>query len=216
MGWKQYRKIKQGEFIVVGYDMAMGGPDYSCAVFLSKTALDVPLIFHDRCVATEATNEIVPILEKISDITGVSPVIAPEANAGGVYEIERINALNRLNKFKMYKPQPVGNIDKGDPTKYGFITNTATRPKMLEDLKNAIDHRLIGIYDEVLIDELFSFIVVKSSVAWKAQAEQNSHDDLVMALAIAWQLYQTEEPHKLKADYKDFPDDTRQFNKGFY
>jgi hypothetical protein len=32
----------------------------------------------------------------------------------------------------------------------------------------------------------------------KAQAEQGAHDDLIMALAIAWQLYQSESPPSTK------------------
>jgi hypothetical protein len=47
-------------------------------------------------------------------------------------------------------------------------------------------------------------------------AETNAHDDLVMSCAIAYQLYQTEEPTKLKVDFKDFPDDSKLFNRGFY
>ena len=44
---------------------------------------------------------------------------------------------------------------------------------------------------------------VKTSASWKAQAEHGAHDDLVMALAIAWQLYQICEPEKVaKTDAK--------------
>jgi len=41
---------------------------------------------------------------------------------------------------------------------------------------------------------MFSFIISQTSTSWKAQAEQGAHDDLIMSLAIAWQLYQTENP----------------------
>jgi hypothetical protein len=65
---------------------------------------------------------------------------------------------------------------------------------MLSMLKEAIDNRLIRIYDKPTITEMFSFIISQTSSSWKAQAEQGAHDDLIMALAIAWQLYQTEHP----------------------
>lgn len=63
---------------------------------------------------------------------------------------------------------------------------------MLSMLKEAIDNRLITIYDKPTVNEMFSFIVSQTSSSWKAQAEQGAHDDLIMALAGAWQLYQTE------------------------
>ena len=78
---------------------------------------------------------------------------------------------------------------------------------MLEDLKNAIDGRLIRIYDEHTVNEMFSFIITQTSSSWKAQAEQGSHDDLIMSLAIAWQLYQTEVDNSSVNNYvpqKDF------------
>lgn len=95
-------------------------------------------------------------------------------------------------------------------------TNTATRPKMLADLKEAIDKRLIKIYDKRTINEMFSFIVVQTSTAWKAQAEKGANDDLVMALAIAWQLQQSEkEPTEGMEEL--LPDDTKMFSEdGFY
>ena len=65
---------------------------------------------------------------------------------------------------------------------------------MLADLKECIDNRLIKLYHQKTVEEMFSFIVVQTTTTWKAQAEQGGHDDLVMSLAIAWQLYQSEEP----------------------
>ena len=58
---------------------------------------------------------------------------------------------------------------------------------MLQDLKEAIDGQLLKLYDKATVNELFTFIISKTG---KPQAEQNTHDDLVMSLAIAWQLYQ--------------------------
>lgn len=193
MGFRQYRPIEPGEFFVVGYDLSSGMSDSSAVQFLSKTKLDVPLVFHDKVLATEATNKILPTLERIFDITGVAPVIAPERNAGGTFEIDRLNTLNRSNKFRMYQTKTFGNIENPVEKKYGWDTNSATRPRMLSDLKEAVDKQLIRIYDKPTINEMFSFIVAKTTTTEKAQAESGAHDDLIMSLAIAWQLQQTEE-----------------------
>jgi hypothetical protein len=216
MDFRQFRKIEKGEFFIVAADTSAGMGDYCAVQFLSKTKLDIPLVYHSKLLATEMTNALHPVLEKLSDLTGVKPIVTYERNAGGVFELERLSALNRLGKYRIHKMMTYGSIDNPDVSKLGWDTNSATRPKMLADWKEAVDKHLVAIYDKPTINEHFSFILSQTSSSIKAKAESNAHDDLVMSCAIAYQLYQTEEPHKLKADYKDFPDDTRQFNKGFY
>lgn len=191
--FRQYRNLSAGEFIVVGVDTSTGVNDYCSAQFLSKTNLDVPLIFHSRILATEMTNKLFPVLEKIHDITGVSPVVAYERNAGGVFELERLAMLNKNNKYRIYLTKNVGNIENPNEKKIGWDTNSATRPHMLSQLKEAVDTHLFKIYDKPTVNEMFSFIISRTSSMQKAQAEAGAHDDLIMSLAIAWQLYQTEE-----------------------
>ena len=65
---------------------------------------------------------------------------------------------------------------------------------MLQELKEAIDGKLITIYDEPTVTEMFSFIRNKGNSRWRAEAEKNAHDDLIMSLAGVWQLYQSEKP----------------------
>lgn len=193
--FKQYRKIDRNEFIVAGADTASGGHDYSACQFLSKTKLDVPLVWHSQLTTTEMTNAIHPVLERTFDVTGVPPVVCYERNAGGSFEMDRLAHLNRYNKYRLYVDKlSQGTLDQPEAKKYGWTTSTATRPKMLEDLKNAIDNHLLRIYDKATVNELYSFIVVKTSSSWKAQAESNAHDDLVMSLAIAWQVQQLHSP----------------------
>jgi len=191
--FKIYRRLEEGEFILIGCDTASGGLDFSTAQFLSKTKLDVPIVYRSKKTTSYMTDELLPILNDIHDKTGIPPVIAYERNNGGSFELERLSRLNRLNKFKLYV-QPVGQGDfyPGTPRKYGWTTSSATRPVMLQDLKEAVDNVLIRIYDRETINEMFAFIVNQVSTGWRAQAEKGSHDDLIMSLAIAWQLYQNE------------------------
>lgn len=190
---KHYRNLDHGEFIVVGVDTAAGGTDYCAAQFLSKTKLDVPIVYHQHTLASEMTPVLQQELERIYDVTGVAPVVAYENNNGGIFELERLATLNRLNKYKIFTMPTYGAMTNPQPTKLGWSTNTATRPKMLADLKECIDGHLIKIYHKRTIEEMFSFIVVQTTTTWKAQAESGGHDDLVMSLAIAWQLYQSEQ-----------------------
>jgi len=190
---RQYRDLEPGEFLVVGADTAAGGPDFCAAQFLSTGKLDVPLVYHSNVLATEMTPDMVKILNRIYDITGVRPVVAYERNNGGVFEMERLSRLNKEQKYQVYHMIKYGsNRRRKITSKLGWDTNSATRPKMLTDLKEAIDARLFHIYDKKTIEELFSFITVQTSTQWRAQAETNAHDDLLMSLAISWQLYHTE------------------------
>lgn len=200
--FRQYRKIEPNEKIVVAADTSSGLGDYCAVQFLSKTRIDVPLVYHRKIIATEMTNEIYPVLEKIYDITGNKPVVAYERNAGGVFEMDRLASMNRLGKFTVFKMPNIGVVSPSEPSRLGWDTNSATRPAMLSQLKEAIDNKLLRIYDKPTIEELYSFVVVQTTASVKAQAEAGMHDDLVMSLAIAWQLYQT-------AEFEEIPDTTQ-------
>lgn len=190
MSFRQYRDFEHDEQVVVAVDTSAGGLDYTCAQFLSRKHFDIPLVYHSKKTATEFTNVLPKALNKIYDETGIRPLVAYERNNGGAFEMDRIAAMNRDGKYDIFKMPTFGQVDNPDSVRLGWDTNTASRPKMLSELKEAIDKKVITIYDKPTINELFSFIVVQTSSSWKAQAEVGAHDDTVMALAIAWQLHQ--------------------------
>ena len=203
MSWKQYRKIERGEFLLVAVDTSSGGNDYGVAQVLSKTKIDVPLVWHSNVTTAAFIPDLVRVLNQLYDLTGVKPVVAIERNNGGAFLADRLAGLNLSGKYTVFKMPNYGVENAQDSVRYGWDTNTATRPKMLQDLKEALDRRLVTIYHKQTIAECLSFVVVKTSASWKAQAEHGAHDDLVMALAIAWQLYQICEPEKVaKTDAK--------------
>lgn len=194
--FRRYRDLKSGEFIVAFADTSAGAGDYCAVQFLSKDKLDVPIVYHSKQTATDMTPLLHKELERIYDVTQTKPVIAYERNAGGVFELERLAALNRLGKYRVYQMKANEGTTKSTSVsiKLGWDTNSATRPIMLQMLKEAIDKKLLKVYDKPTINELFSFIIKQTETSWKAQAERGAHDDLVMSLAGAWQLFQSEEP----------------------
>lgn len=206
-----YRELEQNEFIVVGGDCSQGGEDYNVCQFVSKTRLDVPIMYRSRGVAAQMTAALVPALNFVYNKTGVKPVVALERNNGGASEMERLSVLNREQKYTVYQMRQVGVIDADVTPKLGFDNNTATRPVILGNLKDAIDAQALGVYDETTITEMYSFVIRNG----KPQAEQGAHDDTIFALGIAWQLYQTEDApsHVLPME---FPVDTDMFKGGFY
>ena len=193
--FRRYRKWNPDEFILCYADTSWGGVDYSAAQFLSYDSLDVPLVYHQQGLSSDMTPLLHLELERIYDMTKIKPVVSYERNNGGVAELERLKALNRNGKYRIYTQYTgLGTTDiTENDTRLGHDTNSATRPTMLAQLKDAIDNKLIRLYDGLTVEEMFSFVIKQGkSGNWKAQAENGAHDDLIMSLAGAWQLYQTE------------------------
>lgn len=196
MPWRKYRDFQRGEFVLIFGDTAWSGGDACAAQFMSHNQLDVPLVYHEFTVASEMTPLLHEKAKEIRKITGIPPVLCLERNNGGVAELERLKRLNRNGDYVIYreKVRTGYKSSEGEGAKLGYTTSSATRPIMLGMLKEAIDNQLITIYDRPTITEMFSFVEKQTPSGWKPQAEKNAHDDLVMALAGAWQMYQTERP----------------------
>ena len=168
-------------------DTAVGANDFCAAQFLSSDKLDIPLVYHGQVSATAMTPLLHRELEDIYTVTGVQPCVCYERNNGGVFELNRLSTLNKNQKYYIYEQRDINGKSNG---RFGWDTNTATRPKMLQDLQECINNKLLFIYDKPTVTELYQFIISKTG---KPQAEAGAHDDLVMSLAGAWQLYQSEQ-----------------------
>lgn len=186
--FRVYRQPEPGEFFIVAGDCSQGGNDFNACQFLSKSRLDVPVVYHSRGVAAQMTAEVFPVIEKLFDITGIPPIVCFERNNGGASEMERLAALNRLSKYSLYIKTLPGQVAPQQTNKYGWDTTGASRGGMIGDLSDTIENRIISLYDKPTIDELFSFIKVYRAGRWTGEAEKGSHDDLTIALAIANEL----------------------------
>ena len=74
--YRTYRTLETNEFILCAVDTASGGGDYTAAQFLSKTKIDVPLVYHSKTTTSDYIPTLADTLNKIFDITGVRPVVA--------------------------------------------------------------------------------------------------------------------------------------------
>jgi len=70
---------------------------------------------------------------------------------------------------------------------YGFPTNSKTRPQILSELEKWIRERLIPYMSDELLYELESFVYHDHGTSPRAQ--EGANDDLVMAAAIAYEMY---------------------------
>ena len=190
--FKLYRTITANEFFVVGGDCAQGGVDSNLIQFMSKTNTDIPLKLKMPGVAANMTPYLHQALEWIYDQTKVKPVVALERNNGGASEMHNLMMMNKNGKYRIYQMKNRGTEEGQDRSKdLGWNTTSESRPRMLGDWKVAYDGQMIRLYDQDTLSEHKTFIVAKNG---KPEAAPNTHDDEVISCAIAWQLYQTENP----------------------
>jgi phage terminase large subunit len=200
-----YREPEQGEFCVIGADPAEGG-DNSTFVVMSKFKSDVIMVGIGKEESSLLGHKLNHVGKWINKKTELYPCIGVERNTGAA-TIYVLKELNYPNLYKM--PQSFVSTEEEQQEKYGWVTSISTRPKMLDDLALAIRQKAIKIPSKHIIDELFTFI--RNERTGKAQADVGAHDDLVMALAITFQLYQTVPTPD--DDYSEIPDDTGIFKK---
>ena len=114
-------------------------------------------------------------------------MVALERNNGGASEMDRLQKMNVNRKYIIYMMMQEG--ERTDTL--GFTTDSISRPRMIGDWKVAFDTNQFKIYDEETIKQHRTFITNKRN---RPEAAPNTHDDAVMSIAGAYQLYQTENP----------------------
>lgn len=167
-----------------GHDVAGGvGLDSSTSVFIDFSTLP------NRVVATFKSNLIKPDvfgdeIEREATLYG-SPIVAVENNKFDMC-IGRLKQIYANLYFTEQKETRVGLPPR--VRTYGWNTNAMTKPKMLFDLKKAVEDGHLELSDADLIAELRSY--TRDDLMDKDEDVRltTRHFDLLMAAAIAWQM----------------------------
>jgi anti-sigma28 factor (negative regulator of flagellin synthesis) len=184
-GFKMFYEFNPAHRYGGGADVSGGvGLDHSTTCFIDFTQNP------NRVVATFKSNTIKPDvfgdeIERQCSLLG-NPIFAPEANNHGHATIGRLKQIYDnlyLREISDVK-KDMGVISKD----YGWMTTVATRPKMIFDLKKAIEDGHLELTDEELIDELRSF--TRDDLMDKTVDPRltTRHFDLLIACAVAWQM----------------------------
>ena len=94
-----------------------------------------------------------------------------------------IKELQRLGYENMFFREQEDSISNKHIKKYGVKTTSLTRPIMLAELVKIVRESTECINDEETINEMITFVRNEKG---RPEAQQGCHDDLVMALAIAY------------------------------
>jgi hypothetical protein len=180
---KVYRTLDPQESYVIGADVGMGlrqgikgkkDGDPSVAQILDSQMRQVA-VWRGLCHPD--------VFAKILETLGYhynSATIAPERNNHGLVTCV---ALRDSNYPYLYTETMEGTLEADrDTIRLGFFTSEATKPLIIDKLRALDREREIEINDETTLKEMKTFVVSESG---KMEAEAGTHDDTVMALAIA-------------------------------
>jgi hypothetical protein len=171
-----YEDIHTDEEYVVGGDASSGvGKDYACLVAIGKRSNNTVAVFRrkvDPDILAEKARLLGSYLNKA--------VVAIENDKYGFLANARLYQ-NYSNIFVQEVIDKVGGIEQ--KTKFGWETNSKTRPEMIGNLKADIRESATLLRDLRLVRECLTF--VRDTETGKEEAQTGCNDDMVIARAIA-------------------------------
>jgi hypothetical protein len=182
--WNIYGTPTNQHRYATGADISLGVGDDSSAAVCIDFSHKVGDQVIPKVVATYADNSIAPDrfayeLKYIGELFG-KHLVAPEANNVGWATLTELKRMY----FHIYSRKDKSEFTDQDTQKLGFLTTSATKPEILSQLRSAIQDGLIILSDERLINEVKMY----TSSDARSNKTATRHFDMVMALAIAWEM----------------------------
>lgn len=166
---------------IIGADVAMGvGQDYSAAVVLNQRR-EIVALFKDKYIDPSDFGDLLFYLGRYFN----NALLAVESNNCGIATLTRLKQMNYVN---LYYQTNIQNVTTEEGTRVGFRTTSMTKPAIIGLLKNAIDEQDLVIPSSYILQELKDYVLTETG---KTEAAPGCHDDTVMALAIACEVYRT-------------------------
>lgn len=163
---------------VIGADVAEVN-DYSVAQVIKKRTMEVVARFRAKLPVDAFAKE----LERLGFFYGTA-LLGVERNNQGIAVLVVLNKLYYPNLFYREDTNDVG---ESSVSKLGWSTDIRTRPILITDLGMYIRNGDIRIHDKTTIGELMTF--VRTDEKPMGEAQPGCHDDCVMSLGIAVQMY---------------------------
>lgn len=187
-----YEEVKKGYPYVISGDTAGMGIDYFTGQVINNVTKKQVAVLRKQKIAEDKYAEQMFCLGQYYN----NALLGIETNYS-TYPQERIVQLDYPNIFVNEK---IDGVNKGKLTQeYGFKTTAKTRPYIIAELVKIIEEDITVINDVNTLKEMLTF--AKNSVG-RAEAMQGEHDDLIMALAIAFYLCNFQTVVKQKEEKK--------------
>lgn len=178
---KIWEKPKQYKEYVIGADVAEGlkGGDFSVATVVDISTMAVVARWRGHC-DPDKFGEILGALGTYYNYA----LIGVEVNNHGLTTVQKLRDTFYTN---LYKRDRGYDEEWETPTvNLGWKTDMRTKRLMIDDLIKLVRERVIKDKDIVFINEAFSYVRDERG---RMNAEEGSHDDVVMSTAIAYQLF---------------------------
>lgn len=170
---------------VIGGDTSEGGHDWSIGQVLDNTTGEQVAVWKGQ-LDTDLYAKQMYCLGKYYN----NALIAIESN----FDLHPIKELQRLGYRKQYQRETIDKISRKVHAKYGFQTNRVTRPVIIDNLKIIVRESCYLLNDYQTLDEMMTFVINDSG---KPEAMDGKHDDLIMALAIAYKAREQQSYQKI-------------------
>lgn len=168
---------QEGHQYAIGVDTSEGikGGDYTCAQVIDMDTLDQVAVLHGSIGPWDASRAIANLGQWYN-----KAIVNIEVKGSGIAVQDYMLRVLNYPRFHPWR----GRADKVSPgpvRAWGWDTNIATRPLLIEAGRRAINKALIDIHDEATLHEIRLF---SRNDDGKYEAEAG-HDDRVLALLLA-------------------------------
>lgn len=174
-GSRIFVEPKQGRRYIIGGDVAEGvGGDRSVAEVIDAVTLEQVAEFVSDAIKPADFANVLADLGKMYN----NALIAVERNNHGHTTIEKLRHIYS-HLFEMVSFDRKSNLKT---RKLGWLTGGHTRDLMLDKLEEVVDDETFVVNSAILKSEMLTFVTNEDG---KREAKPGSHDDTVMATAIA-------------------------------
>ncbi|MBQ4585101.1 MAG: hypothetical protein IJA82_02705 [Clostridia bacterium] len=160
---------------VIGADTAGAGLDYFTAKVLDNTTGRCVATLHKQRIDEDLFAKQIYCLGKYYN----DALVAVETN----YSRHPVRVLRELGYSNLYVAKKIGTAMDTPENYYGFVTSSITRPIIISNLVSVMREDITLETDRQTLKEMTTFI--KRADGRRAAAADGTHDDLVMASAIA-------------------------------
>lgn len=182
---KIYEAPKDNYPYVLSGDTSGEGSDYFTGQVLDNTNGKQVAVLRKEFDADEYTRQMYCLGKYYKNA-----LIGIESN----FDTFPIKELQRLGYTKQYVREKEDTFTGSIVKAYGFKTDRITRPLILSELQAIINDHVELMNDKDTLEEMLVFVRNEKG---RPEAQQGCHDDLVMALAIAYHI-RTQQDMKVK------------------
>lgn len=167
------------KFYCIGADVSEGlaDGDYSCAYVGDPETFDLIARWHGHIDPDLFGMELI----KLGNYYNQAYIGVENNNHG----LTTLTTLKREEYWNLYFSKSYDKIADTMSQKLGWTTSIRTKPLMIDKLAEFVREKYLGIYDDLLVGEMFTYIIEDNG---KTNAQPGTHDDAVMATAILLQL----------------------------